>query len=97
MSFEDGRLKDGMWENGIFKGKTVMADGSEIDENMKRDQKLLKSFIKMTSEEGKINQQFKIVSTDQTKVTVNTTREPNVVRVKTRGGSNSVNRIKMIS
>lgn len=45
MSFSDGRLKDGLWEQGIFKGKTIMADGQEIDENMKRDPKLLKSFI----------------------------------------------------
>lgn len=58
MSFSDGRLKDGLWEQGIFKGKTIMADGQEIDENMKRDPKLLKSFIQKTSEETKINQQF---------------------------------------
>jgi len=45
MSFADGRLKDGMWEDGVFKGRTVMADGTEIDESFKRDPKLLKSFI----------------------------------------------------
>ena len=32
MSFVDGRLKDGMWEGGVFKGKTIMSDGTEIDE-----------------------------------------------------------------
>ena len=46
MSFVDGRLKDGIWEDSVFKGKTVMADGTEVDElNMKRDPKLLKSFM----------------------------------------------------
>lgn len=35
MSFVDGRLKDGLWEDGVFKGKTIMADGTEIDEQLK--------------------------------------------------------------
>ena len=60
MSFVDGRLKDGLWEAGVFKGRTVMADGTEIDEQMKRDPKLLKSFIQKTSEETKINKQFQL-------------------------------------
>ena len=34
MTFPDGRIKDGYFENNIFKGKTEVQEGSEVEKIM---------------------------------------------------------------
>jgi hypothetical protein len=41
MTFKDGRIKDGLWDNNVFEGKTMMQDGSDPDKEAKHNPKLL--------------------------------------------------------
>lgn len=77
MTFPDGRIKDGIFDNNIFKGNVQVVEGSEMDKTLQQDDKN-QSFVKQNT------------NTEGQRQSVN--REQKEIRIKTRGGSNSIHR-----
>ena len=38
MTFPDGRIKDGFFENNVFKGNTQVQEGSQADKQIKNEE-----------------------------------------------------------
>ena len=88
MTFPDGRIKDGFFEKNIFKGAIKVTEGSAADKRTKEELKQEPDF------DGQLRSSIDGGRTSAF-------REPNCdIRIgvaKVRGGSNSVNRLKLIA
>ena len=86
MTFSDGRIKDGIFERNIYKGAIKVKEGSVADMKSKEEMK----------QEPDVDLRSSIDAGRKS-----TLREPNCdIRIgvaKARGGSNSVNRLKLIA
>mmetsp|Transcript_24223 Transcript_24223/g.37326 ORF Transcript_24223/g.37326 Transcript_24223/m.37326 type:complete len:126 (+) Transcript_24223:1554-1931(+) len=85
MTFPDGRIKDGYFDNNVFKGKTEIEEGSKADQLLKEENNKY-----LSSSESPLKVQAAAAS--QEAIRSSATREPRELRIKTRGGSNSVRR-----
>ena len=85
MTFSDGRIKDGYFKRNIFQGAIKVKEGSAADIYSKEEMKKEPDIDLRSSLDGRKS----------------TIREPNCdIRIgvaKTRGGSSSINRLKLIA
>lgn len=81
MTFPDGRIKDGYFENNVFKGATQIQEGSAAEHQIKESTG--PSSIEQPGQDSLGNTRGSIP------------RAQREVRIKTRGGSNSVRRTEL--
>lgn len=84
MTFPDGRIKDGMFENNIFKGAIKVREGSQIERKLNPAEE-----YKSIEPDVIINQRG-----EQNRISTNLSeRAPREMMIKTRGaGSSSIGR-----
>jgi len=92
MTFPDGRIKDGYFDNNVFKGQTKIVEGSRADLRAKEEAKTNQSAkdgpLQLAAPQVDGNNLLNVLDQNRSSLT----REPREVRIKTRGGSNSVRR-----
>ena len=88
MTFPDGRIKDGYFENNVFKGNTHVTEGSAAEAKLHEGHST--GPFEMAQSLPSDASHAHNASLNETRTSQN--RAPREVRIKTRGGSNSVRR-----
>jgi hypothetical protein len=88
MTFKDGRIKDGIFENNLFKGAVQVQEGSEVEQQIRNEASPEKRSNSL-SRPGQLESIFSTETKDNSRVNP---REQKGLIIKTRGPSTSVKR-----